>query len=165
MALPDIAAVADALHARPHEFFIEDGRLRQKNSAIGFIIYPGGLITAASGADGDCRLLAQQDASRLSAAFDDWQRDYWISARVNSIFARQLRRAGIWRRLWHHILGHLPERQFESALALYARAFAGDDRAGQGSTGDPSPRSRPPPQPVKPCGSAPESHRARHVPE
>ncbi len=163
MAWPDIATVADALYARPNEFFMEDGRLRQKNSSVGFIIHPAGLVTAETGADGDARVLSDQDARRLFAAFDDWQRDYWIAVRVNSIFARQLRRAGIWRRLWHHIARYLPERQGESALALYARAFAGDDFAGQGSNGDPSPRHRPPPRPPKPCDSAPALHRRPHL--
>lgn len=165
MALLDIAAVAEALRECPHEFRIENGRLRQKNSMVGFVILRGGLIAAETGAGGDCRLLSPEDALRLSAAFDDWQRDYWIAARVNRIFARQLRRAGIWRRLWHHIERHLPERQGESALALYARAFAGDDFAGQGSNGDPSPRHRPLPRPLKPSGTAPELHRVPHAPE
>lgn len=162
MALPDIAAVADALRGRPHEFFMEAGRLRQKNSTVGFVIHPAGLITVETGADGDRHLLSEQDARRVLAAFGDWQRDYWIAVRVNTMFARELRRAGFWRRVWHCIGQHLPERQGESALALYARAFAGDNFTALGSSGDPSPRHRPPPRPPKPCGSAPESHRVPH---
>lgn len=158
MACADVAAVADALCGRRHEFFFEHGLLRQKHSTVGFIFHGTALIAAETEADSDCRLLSQQDALRLSAAFEEWHRDYWIAARVNSIFARQLRRAGIWRRLWYHIERHLPERQRESALALYARAFAGDDFAGEGSNGEPRSGHRPPSSRPKPCGCAFELH-------
>jgi hypothetical protein len=158
MALPDIAAVVDALRGHPQEFFFEGGRLRQKNSTVQFVIDPRGLVAAETGTVGDRRLLSERDASRLLTAFEEWQRDYWIAARVNSIFARQLRRAGIWRRLWHCINRSLPERQGESALAICAQAFARDNRAGEGSNGEPPSPRRPPPQRPKMRGGALESY-------
>lgn len=53
MVVPDITAVADALRGRPHEFFIEYGRHRQKHSTVGFIFHGSGLIAAEAGADSD----------------------------------------------------------------------------------------------------------------
>jgi hypothetical protein len=159
MGLPDIAAVADALHGHPQEFFFEGGRLRQKNSTVRSIIYPRGLIAAETETVGDYCLLSRPDASRLLMAFEEWQRDYWVAARVNSIFARQLRRAGVWRRLWHCIKRSLPERQGESALAIYAQAFARDGLAGDGSDRKPPSRHRPPPHRPKTRGGALELHR------
>jgi hypothetical protein len=153
MALPDIESVADALDGRPHDFFFQDGCLYQKSDRVRFIIYPGGLVAAESEADGRCRLLSPQDASRLLAAFEEWQRN-WIAARVNNVFARQLRRAGIWRRLWHNIEDRLPERRGERALAVYARAFAGDEFVRPAPNGEPPSRHRSRPQRPTPGGNA-----------
>lgn len=162
MALPDIDCVAEALRQRPYDFFIQDGRLRHKDSTAGFVVHRGGLIAAETGSDGRCRLLPRQDALQLSAAFEEWQRDYWIAARVNSIFRPQLRPPGIWRRLWHSIERRLPQRERESALAIYAHSFAGDEFAGPGPNGERPSRRRPRPQGPPSGGNATELRPVLH---
>ncbi|HUB47327.1 MAG TPA: hypothetical protein VMB73_20280 [Acetobacteraceae bacterium] len=134
------------LRSRPADFFIQDGRLCQKNCAVSFIIRPSGLLVAESGSEGGRGLLSPHDAARLSAAYEEWQWDYWIPARINGIFARQLRRPPIWRRLWHRIELRLPERQAGSALAIYAHVFAREEIARRRPNDEPPPRERPRPR-------------------
>jgi len=165
MVVPNIESVANTLRRRPRDFFIQDSLLYQKNSTIGFGIHHGGLISAKTLSDGSWRLLSVQDAIRLSSAFEEWQRNYWVATRVNKIFARQLRQPGFWRRLWHYVEHCLPERAGESALAIYARAFAGDEFPGPGPTGEPPSRHLPRPWRPTSGGNAAELHRVLQLAE
>jgi len=165
MALPDIASIADALRQRPQDFVMQDARLRQRNGTLAFVIHPGGSVVAETGSDGDCHELPRQDAARLSTAFEEWQRDFWVSARVNQIFADQLRRPSIWRRVWYHIQRHLPERRGESALTIYARAFAGPEPKGRRPNDDPPLRHRPRPQRPTSGADLPRARLSLHLNE
>jgi hypothetical protein len=150
MVFPDISLAVWALREHPHEFFMRNDWLEQKRSRHRFKFDQFGLVFVQAGGSGPRRLICGDEAEELISAFEDWRREYWISAESKRAFGRRLRRLGLWRRLQHWLERRLPERQGERALAVYARAFDGDRPPDEDPGREPPPGRPPAPRPTSP---------------
>jgi len=155
MAFPDISSAIWTLHERPHEFFMRNGWLEQTGGLYRYKLDQFGLVFVQAGDSGPCRLIVGDEARELICAFEGWRRDYGISSAVSRAFGPRLRRPGLWRRFQYWLECRLPEHRGESALAIYAQAFASNRPPDRDPGPEPPPgHSRVPRPPAPDRGNA-----------
>jgi hypothetical protein len=142
-----------AMHEQPGEFSFSSGWLKHHPSHHRFKVQGDGYVIVD--AECGCAGLAvrAEQGRQLVEALQCWRVEYWVPREINRHFARHFRTTSLWRRWLRKVAALWSRERSDSALAIYAQAWADCGQIGPGNDSRPRPPYAAKPDVPPPRGS------------